>query len=64
MDDSEGFKKRLENIGINFGHSLGFTEKLITDTLLKKKFAVRLKFVLNEGKITQLYKDIGSLFNY
>lgn len=38
---------------------LGLTEKVIADTIQKKKFAERLKFVLNEGNIDSLKKEIG-----
>ena len=38
---------------------LGLTEKVIIDTIQKKKFAERLKFVLNEGNINSLKKEIG-----
>lgn len=37
----------------------GLNDKQISDTLQKKKFAERVKFVLTEGKISETSKEVG-----
>ena len=57
MNDNE-FKEKLANIG-KFLVNIGMNEKQIQDTIQKKKFADRLKFVLTEGKIEKLETSVG-----
>lgn len=63
MDDTETLKKRLTNIGKNT-ITKGLNEKEVNDTLQKTKFVERLKFVLNEGKVTELKREIGNNYIY
>ena len=53
MSDEKDFESKLKNFGIE--------DKKISEILKKKKFLDRVKFVLDESKLTSCEKEVGNM---